>query len=566
MADYRGNRVTDLKPKITAIAPWYGGIVQGDARTLPLPDKCVHMCLTSPPYWGLRDYGVAGQIGLERTPEEFVAAMVAVFREVWRVLRDDAVLFLNLGDSYATGAGKVGECPGGGAQGERWQGAMTSPNRMPLPGLKPKDLVGIPWAVAKALQAPFYAGRIKRLEDRVWLAAMLDAEGCMFIQKRKAGQHNGQGYYRTNDSYGPGVEISNTSLALVERIQSLVGLGSICSQGPEENGRRKQRLYRWNLRTTECREFVRELYPHLVAKQQQARILIGCPSSGERAEAAHAALIALHRTGQSDIDFPAPESLYSPGWYLRSEIIWAKPSPMPESVTDRPTKAHEQVFLLSKRERYFYDSEAVREEGSGTGGGASFGPQTKATNGEAKANGVQSRTYERPEYASRNLRTVWTIPSQPFPGSHFATFPRKLAERCILAGTSAKGCCPACGAAWVREMECVGEIQDRWASTNALAAEVGGTHRERNSRRIMETFGWRPTCSCPAHEPIPCTVLDPFAGAGTTGVVAEGLGRRFVGVELNHEYAAMAKKRIERPHADLRPAREKAMPLFGSAT
>lgn len=132
-------------------------IIQGDCREVlkNLPESSVHCCVTSPPYFGLRDYGVAGQIGLEPTPDEFVAQMVAVFREVRRVLRDDGTLWLNLGDSYATGAGKVGNCPGGGAQGEDWKrkGAMTPANRLPLPGLKPKDLIGIPWRVALALQA-----------------------------------------------------------------------------------------------------------------------------------------------------------------------------------------------------------------------------------------------------------------------------------------------------------------------------------------------------------------------------------------------------------------------------
>lgn len=132
-------------------------IVQGDAIQLlkRLPETSVHCCITSPPYWGLRDYGVNGQIGLESTPEQYVDRLVAVFSEVRRVLRPDGTLWLNLGDSYATGAGKVGNCPGGGRQGTAWakKGLATSPNRMPIAGLKPKDLVGVPWRVAFALQA-----------------------------------------------------------------------------------------------------------------------------------------------------------------------------------------------------------------------------------------------------------------------------------------------------------------------------------------------------------------------------------------------------------------------------
>lgn len=122
-------------------------------RLRELPDGSVHCCVTSPPYYGLRDYGVPGQLGLEPTLADYLDNMVAVFREVRRVLRSDGTLWLNIGDSYATGAGAVGNCPGGGAQGEKWAGAMTSPNRMPQPGYKPKDLMGVPWRLAFALQA-----------------------------------------------------------------------------------------------------------------------------------------------------------------------------------------------------------------------------------------------------------------------------------------------------------------------------------------------------------------------------------------------------------------------------
>jgi hypothetical protein len=245
-----------------------------------LPDCSVDCCVTSPPYFGLRDYGHDAQIGLEPTPDEFVSKLVAVFREVRRVLRDDGTLWLNLGDSYAAqgGAQVKGAKQVEGSQ----EGAWNGETRRAPGGLKPKDLMGIPWRVAFALQQPYYTGIIKRIEDRIWLAAMLDAEGCMFIHKRKAGQSNGQGYERKNDTYAPGVEIANTSLAIIERVHKLAGKGSICSQSPDQNNRRKQVIYRWNLRTTECREFVQELYPHLVGKQQQARIICGCPSSGER--------------------------------------------------------------------------------------------------------------------------------------------------------------------------------------------------------------------------------------------------------------------------------------------
>ena len=455
-------------------------ILRGDCIELlrTLPEASVHCCVTSPPYFGLRDYGVDGQIGLEPTPDEIVAKLVDVFREVRRVLRDDGTLWLNLGDSYASSTKGSGGSNPETSPKQGWKGVPNGQGfdvrRFDLgsAGLKAKDLIGIPWRVAFALQQPYYTGSIKDERDRIWLAAMLDAEGCMFIHKRKAGQHNGQGYHRQNDNYGPGVEIANTSVAVIERIMALVGKGSICSQSPEQNGRRKQTIYRWNLRTIECREFVRELYPHLVAKRQQARILIGCPSSGERAEAAHAALIGLHRGIATGVDFPEPPTMFEPGWYLRQDLIWKKPNPMPESVRDRCTKSHEYIFLLAKSERYFFDADAIAEPAKGWNG-SSF---TDARDAAVKRGLGQG---ERTERDIRNKRSVWTVTTQPFKEAHFATFPPALIEPCILAG------CPEGG-----------------------------------------------------------TVLDPFGGAGTTGLVADRRGRDAVLIELNPQYADMAERRI----------------------
>ena len=247
-------------------------IIQADARNIPLGDGCVQTVVTSPPYWGLRDYGVSGQIGLEPTPEDYVATMVAVFREVRRVLRDDGTVWLNLGDSYANDTkwgGQSGEknytSAGGGYHGQR--------DRRDT-GLKPKDLCGIPWRVAFALQAD--------------------------------------------------------------------------------------------------------------------------------------------------------------GWYLRSDIIWAKPNPMPEIVTDRPTRSHEYIFLLSKSERYFYDADAIRENG--------VEPERERLDRIGGVNGHLVRHSEGGiigASANRNKRSVWTVNSEPTPEAHFATFPQKLIEPCILAGSRA---------------------------------------------------------------------------------------------------------------------------------
>jgi DNA modification methylase len=552
-------------------------ILEGDCleALATLEAGSVQTCITSPPYWGLRDYGTAtweggdpecahrvggqveqtvrgggeetlrgtgvrpgvdasrcldcgatridSQLGLEPAPEQYVANMVEVFREVRRVLRDDGTLWLNLGDSYAGGGGYSPDSPSNapdvatlrGAPGSQVAGARIKGTRTPS-GLKPKDLVGIPWMVARALRDPYYTGRIRDERDRIWLAAMIDAEGCMFIHRRKAGQHNGQGYYRKNDSFGAGLEVASTDRAIVERCLAIVGKGSISEQSPEKNPRRKQTIYRWNLRTNECREVIREVYPYLVAKQHEARLVCGCPSSGKDATAAWEALKAIHQGGERDVDFPAPASMFEPGWYLRSDIIWAKPSPMPESVTDRPTKAHEFLFLLSKSPRYYYDADAIREEADCDRlRGPALHPDTVSTNGndglsrrpldEESSSPVRKRhppkvsgdrkelhgpTYSRHRVSvpggqsltgrsGRNKRSVWEVTTQPFPGAHFATFPPKLIEPCVLAG-SAEG----------------------------------------------------------------TTVLDPFAGAGTTGLVACRHNRDFIGIELNPEYAQMARNRI----------------------
>lgn len=312
-------------------------ILVGDVfdRLAGLPDDSVDVVVTSPPYWGLRDYGVDGQIGLEATPDAYVAVMVAVFREVRRVLRDDGTLWLNLGDSYAGSWG---------AQSREPAGSMSR-----TPGLKPKDLIGIPWRVAFGLQAD--------------------------------------------------------------------------------------------------------------------------------------------------------------GWYLRSAIVWHKPNPMPESVTDRPTSAYEMVFLLSKSERYFYDAEAIKEDrtsdedANGFRGGAyvggeidnqMMGKRTERGNirrdkqrGHSRRHaGFNDRwdamTKAEQQSMRRNKRNVWTIATRPFADAHFATFPPDLVEPCILAGCSEGG-----------------------------------------------------------------LVLDPFGGAGTTGLVAQRLGRRAILIELNPDYAALARARID---------------------
>jgi DNA modification methylase len=293
-------------------------IITGDCRDVlrGMDAGSVQCCVTSPPYFGLRDYGMPDQIGLEPTPDEFVAAMVAVFGDVRRVLRDDGTCWLNIGDSYAGGGGHSPNAPSSAtSKSGKYGDALKSGGIKPQGSIKPKDLIGIPWRVAFALQAD--------------------------------------------------------------------------------------------------------------------------------------------------------------GWYLRQEIIWHKPNPMPESVTDRCTKAHESMFLLSKSPRYFFDAAAIAEKSEGR---ELFG--NSRSKGYCEQRQDNSRRDMTPT-ETRNRRSVWTIATQPFSGAHFATMPPELAETCIKAGTKP------------------GDM-----------------------------------------------VLDPFGGAGTTGLVADRLQRNATLIELNPAYAAIARDRI----------------------
>ena len=219
------------------------------------------------------------------------------------------------------------------------------------------------------------------------------------------------------------------------------------------------------------------------------------------------------------IPWMAAFALRSDGWYLRSDIIWNKPNAMPEPVSDRPTHGHEYLFLLTRSTKYFYDADAIREPHADDW----YARACTWRNGEAKrqqqdplyhgyTNGAPFQNPPNP--LGRNKRTVWTINPKPYKGAHFAVFPETLPETCIKAGTSERGCCPSCGKPWVRVAE-----------------------------------DWRADCSCPAQEPAPCIVLDPFAGSGTALAVASALRRDYIGIELNPEYIALIEER-------LRPANE----------
>jgi len=502
--------------------------------------ESINCCVTSPPYFGLRDYGHAGQIGLEPTPAEFVDALVAVFEEVRRVLREDGTLWLNLGDSYAgSGRGMGDVCStnkGNGAS--RGVGSQLPPGFhesarvgkqvgrawvKPPEGFKNKDLIGIPWAVAKALQAPRYLGRISNELDRVWMAATIDAEGsiCGFHHTRKD-----DGSLRT----GIHITITNTNRAMLDNAFRIwpTSRGDHNQHGDGHFG--SMVSWRWIAHDVdEKAELLRELYPYFVCKKQQALLawnflelskdakrLGHSPEKLQVKEKRSWIVHALTKLNhQQPVDIPVwiqePTECFGPGWYLRSDIIWAKANCMPESVTDRPTKSHEYIFLLSKSESYHYDAEAIKEPTAestgprmlranngyappgqqshggcaaprpnvGRGGKNAFRGQghfREGDNGPANREGRDMANVGVSEM--RNKRSVWNVATSPYPESHFATFPPDLIRPCILAG------CP-----------------------------VGGT------------------------------VLDCFGGSGTTGEVAEQEGRHSVLIELNPEYVELAKRR-----------------------
>lgn len=294
------------------------------------------MCVTSPPYFGLRDYGHEGQIGLEQTPDEYIAAMVEVFRCVWNVLADDGTVWLNIGDSYASYRdGKATPDTTRGNNDGTLVPKGSARNRMASTfngtSVKHKDLIGIPWMLAFALRAD--------------------------------------------------------------------------------------------------------------------------------------------------------------GWYLRQDIIWHKPNPMPESVRDRCTKAHEYIFLLSKSDRYYFDSEAIKEDAINAGKRVSIGEKS-FSKGQAKGVGVKASGNGLADYydvpSKRNRRSVWTVTTRPYKGAHFATFPPALIEPCILAGS-------------------------------------------------------RPDD----------IVLDPFMGSGTTAQVALQHGRQYIGCELNQEYEKLQNERVFKRQMEL---------------
>jgi DNA modification methylase len=544
-------------------------VLTGDARErlAELDAGSVHTCVTSPPYFGLRDYATEGQIGLEPTPDEYVAALVDVFREVRRVLRDDGTVWLNLGDSFCSTdkwgggvGGNTGKHTVNGADVPSW--AVRS-RKQPMPGVKPKDLLGIPWMVAFALRQPYEVVAIKDRVDRAWLAALIDGEGC--ITTTVATPTTG-----TNESYGVVIVVRMSEWECLDRIVEITGMSKVQDEAhyPSNHGP----VFSWKVSGENAATLLAEVYPYLRIKRQQAvaawnlqRLKDGITTKRgvaipvanmEMRRELHRVLRALNQREPVDVPGWCAEPTYTvePGWYLRSDVIWSKPNPMPESVTDRPTKAHEYLFLLSKAPSYFYDADAIREQSDPRQAAHDQryariydGPATDPANGQpgnVNNGGIHSRA---PTDGRANKRSVWTVATQPYPGAHFATFAPKLIEPCVLAGAPERAC-GECGAPWERVVERE-EGQPHTRGEQAWTNGSGTFQRDNpggglaNLSGPSRTLGFAPSCIHNA-DSVPGVVLDPFAGAGTTGMVALRHNRSFVGIELNPEYADMARWRI----------------------
>lgn len=244
-------------------------------------------------------------------------------------------------------------------------------------------------------------------------------------------------------------------------------------------------------------------------------------------------------------------ALQDDGWWLRSDIIFHKLNVLPESVKDRPTRCHEYVFLLTKSERYFYDADAIKEPHS-------YNRWTNtrdvdcsvlegAYDGRAGATSLlrKGNVNFHPE-GGRNKRTVWTLATESYSGAHFATWPRALVEPMVKAGSSEKGCCPTCGSSWVRVTEKTEGRVDR--PNHSYDPDRPDGMILRGGRLIPGetiTVEWQPSCQCPEHDPVRCTILDPFSGSATTGEVAMRLGRDYIGLDLQPEYLSLAKERLQ---------------------
>ena len=454
-----------------------------------MEDQSVNCCVTSPPYFGLRDYGVDGQIGLEGTPDAYVAKLVEVFREVRRVLRDDGVVFLNLGDSYFGGGGGGGSkgskqqtnkgalIPGHTRAGARRAAAYGTSGKAPEGSQASDCLCG---SLCDACRRAYQIGKSHSGGRRVPTLAPSIASSIP--------EHTGSpsGHLPTSGLTPPADHSEAAIRGLVPSAPREDGppRDALVSTPPESS----QQLPGANRRSdqpSECQLCGRSLRGSAPASARMAECSCGTSRRGlasgisgmDAASSAYQYLTTESLKPKDLIGVPwmVAFALRADGWYLRQDIIWHKPNPMPESVKDRCTKAHEYLFLLSKGPRYFFDADAVKEPADPKNHRDSRGLRPTPP-GQSPTTGFKNGRH----YETRNRRSVWTVTTKPFKGAHFATFPPDLIEPCILAG------CPRGG-----------------------------------------------------------TVLDPFGGSGTTAGVAIKNGRSAVLCELNPEYAAMMWPRIK---------------------
>lgn len=506
-----------------------------------------------------------GELGHEPTPQMFVSHLVEVFREVRRVLKSDGCCFVNLGDSYS-GSGKGPTGHNGIGDQERRQGFGGGPNsglyvnhapasNKSIPaGLKPKDLVLIPERFALAMQEPYVVPTcVKSETDRAWLAAFMDGEGTVSIRSHK---HPGQDW---RADFVPFIGAGNNDIELLQHCVAITGLGSVrlkSAAGVDAraiNSRRDN--YGWRLDGNKAIDVIRAVYPHLIAKRKQAILAytLDTLNKGDKVDRKtdeawqkRAYLYELiKRCNQREpIDLPSwavePSPKVEPGWYVRSRIAWCKASPMPESVTDRPSSAWEHIFMFTKSAKYFWDQTAVREKGSGS----KWSVRTPSGWDTAEgAHGAYHRNGRETSVATgetrdggRNMWNYWVLGPDPSPEAHFATFPREIPRRCIAAATSERGECPQCGKSWVR----VVERKPMVIARSGRAEQMGEYGKTQASGTMVEpasstTTGWAPSCAC-NEPPIPSVVLDPFVGSGTTTMVARSMLRRSIGIDLSEEY------------------------------
>jgi DNA modification methylase len=496
-----------------------------------LPNQSIHCVITSPPYWGLRDYKVDGQFGLEPTPDLYVQHLVELFREIKRVLKDDGTVWLNLGDSYASNCSRASN--GGRAGfGTPREGVFDRDAN----GLKDKDLIGIPWRVAFALQQPYILHDcIKNDVDKAWLAAMFDGEGCIGIRRFDSYRKEKKQIYQ--DGFVAYTVVTNNDIILLEKCVRITGKGNVKlkQSAGSTDGRgivSRRDSYGWRLDGNDAINVIRAIYPYLIAKRKQACLAFTLDvihKNKQRMDGKVPKDIqdkkaflfeSIKKCNQREkFDLPnwieEPKQKIEDGWYLRSDIIWAKRNCMPESMKDRPTRNHEYIFLLTKSANYYYDYQAILEpatlsaikriknswNGTDDSELRKLRSSPQKTGDKPMGNRWLTRGFKIKEQIDnqqhhgqdietnmmRNKRDVWWVATKPFKEAHFAVFPEDLIKPCVLAG------CPQGG-----------------------------------------------------------VILDPFNGAGTTGVVALKYGRNYIGSDINPAYIDMSNNRIKKSQQQMR--------------